>query len=157
MSEPELSQRAYSAALRFLSYRPRSEAELRSRLRRRFSPAVVDQVVKILKEHDIVDDIRFARAWTESRDSFKPRSALAVKRELRAKGVSSGIAEDAVKGIDDDDNAYRAGLSQARKLEGAGLDTFRRRLWGYLKRRGFGDSVSRRTIMRLWDEAGGSR
>ena len=105
-----------------------------------------------LKDQAMVDDAAFARAWTDSRDSLKPRSAWAVKREMTARGVDSSVAEEAVGAIDDEDSAYRAGLPHSRKLAGESLDTFRRRLWGFLRRRGFSDSVSRRTMDRLWAE-----
>ena len=107
-----------------------------------------------LKAQKLVDDPTFARLWTQSRESSKPRSGWAVKRELIAKGVEAGLADEAVRDIDDEESAYRAGLGQARKVGGADLPTFRRRLWGYLQRRGFSQSVSRGTINRLWEDLG---
>ena len=154
MSDTEPSQRAHAAALRFLSYRPRSEAEVRNRLRRRFPEPLVDEVVELLKEESLVDDARFAGLWAESRESHKPRSAWAVKRELIAKGVDSSLAQEAVQDIDDTESAYRAATKQAHKHVEADFLTFRRRLWAYLQRRGFSASVSRQTTQRLWEEMG---
>ena len=152
MNDSDPSQRVRAAALRFLSYRPRSEAEVRARLRRRFPAPLVEQVITGLREQALVDDAGFARLWTDSRDSSKPRSAWAIKRELRAKGIDSGLAEEAVREIDDEDAAYRAAQPLARRVHGNGIAAFRRRLWGLLKRRGFSDSVARRVINRLWDD-----
>ena len=154
MSDTEPFQRAHSAALRFLSHRQRSESEVRTRLQRSFPDPLVDQVIEALKERHVLDDSEFARLWTESRDSLKPRSARAVKRELLAKGVELGLADDAVRGLDDEESAYRAGFKQARRYRDADFPTFRRRLLGYLQRRGFAQSVCRRTIDRVWDEVG---
>ena len=155
MNDTEPVQSAYAAALRYLSYRPRSEAEVRARLRRRYSDALVEQILELLKDESMVDDARFAMQWRDSRSANSPRSAWAVKRELVAKGVDTGVAQEAVQGIDDGESAYRAGLKQARKYDNADLTTFRRRLMGYLRRRGYSDSVSRNTIDRLWEELGG--
>ena len=152
MNEDESFQRASAAALRLLSYRPRSEAEIRTRLRPRFQARVVEQVIASLTEQRLVDDPKFARLWKDSRDSHSPRSAWAIKRELISKGVSRDVAEEAVCGADDEDSAYRAGAKPARRLEGADFTAFRRKLWGYLRRRGFSDSVTRHAIARLWDE-----
>ena len=152
MSNSDPSQRANSAALRYLSHRPRSEAEVRSRLRRRFDAAVVENVVTSLKEQALVDDAGFARLWKEGRNSLKPRSAWAIKRELESKGIDRAIAEEAVRDVDDEESAQRAGRRQAARLEQADLATFRRKLWGYLRRRGYSDSVCRRTINKLWEE-----
>ena len=152
MNDSESFQRANAAALRLLSYRPRSEAEVRNRLRGRFPPHVVEQVIESLEEQALVDDSKFAKLWRDSRDSLNPRSASTIRRELISKGVASDTAEAAVDNMDDEDSAYRAGLKPARRLQSADLPLFRRRLWGHLRRRGFSDSVARRTIARLWDE-----
>jgi regulatory protein len=145
--------RAYGAALRLLSHRPRTEQELEERLRRRFAATLVDQVVELLRAEGLVSDVRFARDWTAGRESRNPKSAWVIKRELVAKGIDDAVADDAVSDLDDEENAYRVGLKAAGTMQGVDLPAFRRRLWGYLRRRGFGDSVCRRTIERIWDEA----
>ena len=152
MNDSEPYQRARAAALRFLSYRPRSEAEVRTRLRRRFPAPVVQQVIDTLREQDLLNDPTFARQWKEHRESLSPRSASAVNRELISKGVAREVAEVSVREMDDADSAYRAGLKHARRLHSDSFDSFRRKLWGYLQRRGFSSAVARQTIARLWDE-----
>ena len=152
MNDRESFKRASAAALRFLSYRPRSEAEVRTRLGRRFPSDVVERVMKALIEQELVDDPSFAKLWSDNRDSLHPRSAAAIKRELISKGVGREVAEIAVRDLDDQDSAYRAALKPARQLELADYSTFHRRLLGYLHRRGFGPSVTRDTIARIWDE-----
>ncbi len=153
MSDARPLSRAHGAALRLLSYRPRTEYELKDRLRRRFPTAVVEQVVALLKDEGQLDDARFASQWTAGRESRSPRSAWAIKRELVAKGVERGVADDAVLAVDDDEAAYRAGLKAARTLTVVDSATFTRRLLGYLRRRGFSEPVCRHTIERLRDEA----
>ena len=152
MNDSKPVQRAHAAALRLLSYGPRSEAEVRDRLLRRFPEPLVAEVMEALREQALVDDASFARMWTESRESLKPRSASAVKRELLAKGIDRAVAEEAVRDMDEEEGAYRAGLKPTRRLGGADFPTFHRKLWGYLQRRGFSNSVSRHTIDRLWEE-----
>ena len=152
MSDTEPFQRARTDALRYLSYRPRTEAEVQSRLRRRYSLPLVNEVLQELKRQGLLNDAKFATQWVASRISHKPRSSWVLKRELRAKGVDGELAEQAAQAVDDEESAYRAGLKHAGKQEAADFDTFRRRLGGYLKRRGFSDSVSRRTISRIWGE-----
>jgi regulatory protein len=152
MNDDPPLRRAHLVALRFLSYRPRTETEVKSRLRSRFPAPIVEQVLELLKDEALVDDVRFASEWRAGRESHNPRSGWAIKRELVAKGVDGLVAEEAVRDVDDEDNAYRAGLKAAGRLEGSDMLTFNRRLWSHLKRRGFSDSVSRRTITQLWEE-----
>ena len=152
MNDDEPFERANAAAMRFLTYRPRSASEVRSHLQRRYPAHVIEQVVESLIRDHHLDDVKFADLWRYSRDSFKPRSAAAIRRELISKGIARDIADAAVSDVDDQDSAYRAGLKLARRLDHDDAPKFQRRLWGYLKRRGFADSVVRNTIARLRDE-----
>ena len=152
MNDSEPFQRASGAALRFLSYRPRSVAEVRARLLRSFPSDVVEQVIEHLVERDLVDDARFADLWRDSRESLNPRSASVIKRELIERGVARDIAEVTVQEVDDQENANRAGMKLARRLEEADFPAFRRKLWSYLQRRGFSGSVARNTTRELWDQ-----
>ncbi|MBM3948236.1 MAG: regulatory protein RecX [SAR202 cluster bacterium] len=152
MDEDGPFQRAKAAALRLLAQRPRSEAEVRAHLRRRFPPSAVDRAIASLKERGLVDDAAFAASWKERRDHGSPRSASAIRRELRSKGVAGAASEEAVQGVEDEDAAYRAAVKFSRRLEDADFASFHRRLWGHLRRRGFGQSIAARTARRLWDE-----
>ena len=152
MDEDRLLEKATSLALRFLSYRQRSESEVRRRLEIRYSSDVTESVVIRLKELNLLDDESFAREWTRSRSMHRPRSASAIRRELLGKGVDRDTAQAAVETLDDDESAYRAGLRASASLADADYPTFRRRLQGYLYRRGFSGPVIRRTANRLWEE-----
>ena len=145
--------RCLNAAARYLSYRPRSEFEIRERLHRRgFNGDSVEAVLAKLKEQGLVDDTAFAQFWKDNRESFSPRSQWLTKLELRQKGVASDIIDRVVDDIDNDDSAYRAALSKARSLPRSDYQSFCRRLGAYLKRRGFGYGVINHTIERLWPE-----
>jgi regulatory protein len=157
MDEGGPFRRAEAAALRLLAQRPRTEAELRTHLRRRFPPSSVEQALADLKERGLVEDAAFAAWWKERRDHGSPRSASAIKRELRAKGVAGAASDEAVQGIEDEDAAYRAAVKFARRLDDADFAAFHRRLWAHLRRRGFSQSVAARTARRLWDERGQSK
>lgn len=148
-------QKARERALRLLTHRPRSESELRSRLSRDFTPETIDHVLSRLREQSLVDDAEFARLWTESRDRQRPRSATAIRRELLSHGIEPTLADDAVGAVDDEDSAYRAGAKFARRLADADHDSFRRKLWAHLQRRGYGSALTRRTVSTLWAEKNG--
>ena len=145
--------RCLNAAIRYLSYRPRSRSEVRRRLQQKgFDNDTIEAVIAKLKEQGLIDDIDFARFWKENRDSFSPRSQWLTKLELRQKGVADDIIDQVVKTIDDEDSAYRAALSKAHSLPRSDYQGFRRRLGEYLKRRGFSYGAINHTIERLWQE-----
>ena len=151
--------RCLSAAIHYLSYRPRSEFELRERFQRRgFDGESVEAVIAKLKEQGLVDDMVFAQFWKDNRESFSPRSQWLTKLELRRKGVASDIIDQVVDAIDDTDSAYRAALSKVRSLPLSDYQNFRHRLGAYLKRRGFSYEVINHAMERLWqDQVSSSR
>ncbi len=149
----DLFQRCLNAAFRYLDYRPRSEAELRERLKRRgFEGDNVEAVLVRLREQGLADDLAFAQFWKDNRETFRPRSQWLTKLELRQKGVANNIIDQVVADVDDEDSAYRAAQSRAHRLPDSDYEGFRHRLSGYLKRRGFGYRVITHTVKRLWQE-----
>jgi regulatory protein len=149
----ELSQRCYEAALRYLDYRPRSQAELRQRLARRgFDGDTIAATLARLQEQGLVDDLAFAQFWKENRQAFSPRSRWLVRRELRQKGVAEEVIERVVANVDEEDGAYQAAIAKARRLPLGDYEGFRRRLGEYLKRRGFGYGAIKSTIKKVWEE-----
>ncbi|MDH5696531.1 MAG: RecX family transcriptional regulator [Dehalococcoidia bacterium] len=151
--------RCFNAAVHYLSYRPRSEPELRERLHRRgFDGDSVEAVITRLKEQGLVDDIAFAQFWRDNRETFSPRSQWLTRLELRRKGVANDIIDQVVDTIDDEDSAYRAALSKARSLPRSDEQSFRRRLGEHLRRRGFSYGVINHIVNRLWqNEVSNSR
>jgi len=157
LARSDCFHRCLNTAANYLSYRPRSEFELRERLQRRgFDGDSVEAVLAKLKEQGLVDDMAFAQFWRDNRQSFSPRSQWLTKLELRQKGVAADIIDQVVDTVDNADSAYRAALSKARSLSQSDYQSFRRRLGEYLKRRGFGYGVINHTVERIWQEQGKS-
>ena len=153
LREAEARADAMSAALRLLSYRPRSETELRQRLARRGAPpALVDSTIERLRELGLVDDAAFARSWVESRERASPRGQRLLRQELRAKGVNSDASREVVEGVDEAEAALRASARRAASLSGLPQAEFRRRLGDFLRRRGFDYETIRLTVERRWRE-----
>ncbi|MFC2004529.1 RecX family transcriptional regulator, partial [Chloroflexota bacterium] len=110
-------QRCLNSAHHYLSYRPRSESELREKLNQRgFDGDTQQAVITRLKEQGLVDDLAFAQFWKDNRESFNPRSRGLTKLELRRKGLADDIIEQVVATIDDDDSAYRVALNKTHGL-----------------------------------------
>jgi regulatory protein len=148
-------QRCLNAAVHYLSYRPRSEFELRGRLQRRgFAGDNIEAVLVRLREQGVVDDGEFARFWRDNRQTFRPRSRALTRLELRRKGVGEEVIGQVLGAVDDADSAERAARVKARRLPLADYKIFRRRLGEYLRRRGFGYTVISNTVEQLWREMG---
>jgi regulatory protein len=146
--------RILNIAYRFLSYRPRSEAEMKERLHRRaIEDSKIEIVINKLKEQHLLDDTAFAQFWKENREAFRPRSQRLTRLELKKKGVADDIIKEVTDESDDAQNAYAAALSKAQRLPKQDYEVFRRRLGDYLKRRGFGYMIISQTVKRLWQES----
>jgi len=156
LKEANLFKGCFDAALHYLSYRPRSENEVKQRLRRRgFDKKVIEEVISKLKERRLIDDVSFSEYWRSNRLSFSPRSGRLIKLELRQKGVAAETADEVVKDLDDEDYVYEAGLRKAGRLSNSDYDDFRRRLFGHLRRRGFNYEAVNLAVARLWQEKQG--
>jgi regulatory protein len=146
-------QRCLNAAFHFLGYRPRSEAEIRQRLQHRsFESQDIEKTISELKRLGLLNDASFAEFWKENRNSFRPLSQRMVKQELKKKGVDTAVIDETVETIDDRENAYKAAVVKARTLPLTDYEIFRRRLGGYLQRRGFNYGVINSIVKQTWEE-----
>jgi regulatory protein len=150
----EEAEEAYKRAVKLISRRPRSEWELRRYFdRREVSDLAQDVVIQRLKKNELVDDLAFAKLWIENRNTFRPRGAFALRMELKRKGVADEIIRKALAGFDDQQAARLAAQKGARKWKDSSEREFKRRLGGYLKRRGFQYGVIFEVVAEAWNEA----
>jgi regulatory protein len=155
--EKDLSYSCMEAAVHYLSYRPRSESEMKQRLKRRgFDDETVREVISKLKKQRLIDDVSFSEFWRNNRLTFSPRSSRLIRLELQQKGVAAETVKEALKDIDDENSVYEAGLKKARRLTASDYDDFRRRIYDYLRRRGYGYDMVKRATERLWEERKGN-
>jgi len=153
----EARHTAMTSALRLLSYRPRSEREMRDALRsRRIPEAIASETLDRLRQLRLLDDEAFAQAWTESRQRNRPRGRRTLLAELAQKGIEREVAQESVATIDEDAAALRAGRKRSQTLRTLEFRDFRRRLGDFLARRGFGYDVCEAAIKQLWAEVGDS-
>jgi regulatory protein len=146
-------QECLNAALHFLGYRPRSEVEVRLRLRHRgFDEEAVNEVIEHLKQLSLIDDLAFAQYWKENRLSFRPKSKKLIKRELLQKGISPEIAGDVVDDVNDEESAYKIAQKKADTLITLDYDEFRNRLAGFLRWKGYNYDIIESVTSRLWQE-----
>ncbi len=104
IDDPEV---VLAAGFRFLEARARSVTEVRRRLGDAgYRPELIDGAIARLLEIGLLDDEAFARHWVESRDRARPRGEIALKRELRLRGVdpqliTTVLADRATGGAED--------------------------------------------------------
>lgn len=100
-------EKNYNRALRFLSFRVRSEKEIREYFKLRIKnhelrikEEMVDKIIEKLKKYKFLNDEEFARIWIEQRLKLKPRAWRIIEFELKRKGISDEIIKSQLT-IDD--------------------------------------------------------
>jgi regulatory protein len=135
-----LDNKAKGYALKLLSYRGRSEKELRERLRRKgISETVITSVLKHLKQTGLVDDISLAEALKRAAIDTKMLSRAGAMLYVLGKGIPREIVT-LVFGKDDTSDAENAGRfidKRLRSLKDYPPEVVRRRLYKLLSRRGY--------------------
>lgn len=152
ITEDEI-EKAYQRALNFLSYRNRSEQEIRLNLQKHQIPeTIIQPVLDRLREVSLVNDIEFAQNWIENRREFHPRGKRALRSELYRKGISDQIIEEALQDINEEELALKLARKKIGKLKNLDKSTFQEKMYGFLSRRGFHYSLSKEVVNHLWNE-----
>ncbi|MCL4263504.1 MAG: RecX family transcriptional regulator [Anaerolineae bacterium] len=146
-------ENAKQSAIRYIGYRPRSIREVRTHLREKgFADTAIDHACERLQEVGLLDDAAFAHYWVEQRETFKPRSQMALRQELQQKGVSREIIESVVTEVDETDAARQAALKQAARWQRLPEAEFKLKLSNYLQRRGFSYVLIKKIVNESWNE-----
>ncbi|MFK5634530.1 regulatory protein RecX [Ornithinimicrobium sp. LYQ103] len=142
--------------LRQLAMGPRTRRQLEDKLRDRgCAPEVAASVLDRMGEVGLVDDEAFAEMFVRSRQETKGLAAVALRRELRDKGVADEVVDAALEEIDPErekDQARALVVRRLRTMRGLDRDVQTRRLAGFLARKGYGSGVSFQVIREALDD-----
>lgn len=160
--EIDANVRVRDAALTMLSYRARTRRELKTKLRKKgFGAERIDACLDRLEQRGLLDDAAVAAAFVRDRLLHRPRGKAQLVSELRAKGLDTDTASETIdqvfgtQGTTDADLALGAAEGWLRRQGAATVtalaigsrperDKAKRRLHGYLSRRGFrGEALTR--------------
>jgi regulatory protein len=148
-------EKAHEKALRFLSSRPRSEWEVRQNLHKaNYETGTVDRVVERLRQVDLINDAAFVRYWVDNRAQFRPKGEVALRQELRRKGVNREVIDTvlAEAGYVEENAALQAALAKADRYRHLPWQEFSQKLSAYLARRGFDYETVREAVQAAWQQ-----
>lgn len=141
-------EKFYNKALRFLSFRPRSEKEVRDNLKKKsfgrgsgLSEKTIELIIKKLKEQKFLDDKAFANWWIEQRTIVRPTGIHLIKIELKQKGIGEDLIKDllsnSIVSTNELERAKRLVDKRMKKYVGLSRNKIFQKLGGFLSRRGF--------------------
>lgn len=139
-------------ALRFLSFRPRSEKEIQDFFKKKqVSKETSGKVINKLKEYKFLDDFEFAKWWVEQRTLVKPRSWRVIKIELRQKGISKEIMEilnvnSELEEKDDLNAAIKLAEKRIPRYKSLPRQEIYKKLGRFLLSKGFNYEIIKRSI-----------
>ena len=145
-----LDKRARNVLLYQLGRSMKTRYQLEQIMHRREIPQeVFEPILDRFTEAQLIDDGAFAKAFVSSRLNQRGKSLSAIRRELKQKGVSDEHIEAATSEIDSAQElevAIEVAINRNRRLSGLDDQTRRRRLTGFLQRRGFSGPVLSRAL-----------
>ncbi|MCX5686643.1 MAG: regulatory protein RecX [Candidatus Omnitrophica bacterium] len=157
MKNDKVKNRAKNNVYLLLRTRPRSEEEIRQRLKLKgYDGTVIDNVVDDLKRTGNIDDARFARFWVESRMHMNPMGDVILKHELKSKGVNDPVIEatlqDKAKNYDEYEVAFSMAEERYKRFQKLDRRKALKRVYDFLLRRGF----KYETIRKITEELTGN-
>jgi regulatory protein len=142
---PKTTRRAANVSMHALTKRGLSVSEMSTLLERReLDPDDVLAEVERLERVGLLDDAALAENLVRTLQERKGLGRSAIVAELRRRKVESSAIETALEQLDGDDELARAtelALKRAPQLRNLDADAAKRRLSGYLMRRGYNGSI----------------
>ena len=163
------AERLLAKSLRFLSFRPRSEREIRDHLLRKGKlkdikgddekaqyERSVETVIKKLENLGQIDDYEFTKWWVEQRMRFKQSGIHLLKAELASKGVSKDTIDEILSANINKESYEDLALTAALKKESSyrrlSKEDFKIKLSQFLARRGFDWNTVKKVVDSLIDK-----
>ena len=151
--EAELADAAREAALRLLTARARTRAELEQRLAEQgFPHGTVAATLDRLEQVGLVDDAAVAASYAERRAGWGGATA-GLAAELRRRGIDAEVAGaaagSATAGEDEVDRCRRVAESRLARLGNLPPEVQGRRLAGFLARRGYPPDTVEQVLQEL--------
>lgn len=147
-------EKLVNAAISFVSFRPRSEKEIRCYLQEKLtkwnvdSGEILEKVIDRLRKLTYIDDEKFVDWWIEQRTSHRQKGSRFIAQELIHKGIAREIFEEKLTLGNELEKAHAVVAKKASRLQKLPFIEQKKKIYSLLGNRGFSGS----TISRVIDE-----
>ena len=146
IKEIEAADAAKQVLLRRLSHAPRTRKELAKDLKDKdISDEVANVALDRFEEVGLINDQALASNYVSSQHELKGLGKNALRQQLRAKGVSDDVAQEAISQISDDQEfqaAFALACKKIRSLQKDDAKTQLRKIVGVLARKGYSSNLA---------------
>jgi regulatory protein len=146
--------KARNDAIRFLSYRPRSEWEVRKKLEeKKYQHDIIEDAIYWLKDENLVNDWEFSWQWLKYQVNKKPAGKIKLKNELYKKRINREIIESVIDSFFEQDNdelelAYQLIEKKSNSLQSKNIKLEPQKVLNLLKSQGFSPQI----IQKIYEE-----
>ncbi|ASF38554.1 MULTISPECIES: recombination regulator RecX [Halobacillus] len=156
MIQTDTIHKSYTLAINYLSYRMRSEKEIRDYLdEKEVDEEHIDEIVSRLYKEKLLDDQEFANSLVRTRVLTSSKGPLLVKKELIEKGVQASQADAALEHYPFDDQYSKAMKFAEKKLKSDKKKSARQQIQNVqqtLMQKGFSGDVVKEVLSDLPEE-----
>ncbi len=143
---------AKRSAYSFATYKPRSEYEVRNKLKeKKFDNETIEKCITFLYEFKLLDDKQFAVTFSKSYLLRKPSGLSRIRQELKLKGLSETIIESTIVNLNTSSNqleeALKAGDKKLRILKDKPKDKQKSSMISFLQARGFSWDIIKQVLI----------
>jgi len=157
MSADELRRHTFNRAIKLLTVKARSVAELRERLLqgKNVNESVVDAVIARLEEYGYLNDERFAFSYASLKVKQRPIGRRRLQRNLKLKKVSNTVADEALELVyaeTPEEQLIDAAIEKRTRLRGRPKTRIEaKKLFDHLLRQGFEFELVSEKVRALFD------
>lgn len=153
IKENTVFNKARDTAVKYLSFKARTKNEVAAKLAEKdFTEDIIDKVIALLEKYNYIDDYSYAGSFLRDKFNINGFGTERIKYELKQRGISEEIIEKVVE-----ENCFDEIKKAAELIEQKyGVYEFdikeRRKIEGFLLRRGFSFSTIKDAFNLLKDE-----
>lgn len=151
--EADEGMRAKNYALALLSNQSYSKNQMINRLEQKgFGTAAINITLEDLEQLGHIKDENFAKKWVARRQHSKPKGKKMLEHELANQSIDRTTVDRVLAGIDgteETNTALKLAQKQAKRYQSLSPQVAKRRLHGFLLRRGFDYETIQSVIERV--------
>lgn len=120
---------------------------------REYSQEVAQRIADELESRGFINDQHYAEQFIETRGH--KYGSYRLRQELRVKGVSDDIINEALEQVEQDTEYNRAldmGMKRARQYAGDPSEKAYQKLTGYLSRKGFAYDIVKKVVKQILED-----
>jgi len=159
MTTDEMRRQTFNRAVKLLTVKPRSVAELRERLLqgKNTNPSVVEAVIARLEEYGYLNDERFAFSYASLKVKRRPVGRRRLQRDLKLKKIENNVAEGALELVyaeTSEEQLIDAAIEKRLRLRGRPKTRIEaKKLFDHLLRQGFEFELVSDKVRALFDSS----